>query len=145
MSSRQERDDAGTILKRIRGLLASLESKVATVESRLDEVTEASWRAVEALESEDGALVDGTSDTGETEAAKVELGPTTNVDIHFASNGTNAQMTVQVSEDGFEWHDLDTQTQSDAQAIHSYDVPWGYVRAFCDQNLQEIVISAKGQ
>lgn len=88
---------------------------------------------------------DSTVETGEIHKAQVRLGELlSKVDIALDANGANCQMTVEVSNDGSEWHQTDTQTLSSDQEIYQYDLAWRYVRAYANQNLGKIEISAKG-
>lgn len=109
----------------------------------LREFTQAVDRLVQALDlikTKKGQ----TTDPGIGDAAVVELGPLRRlVDIHFDTNGTST-MTVEVSNDGHEWHQFDTQDLTDDQDIFQLDVPWEWIRAHADQNVDKIEITSQG-
>lgn len=88
---------------------------------------------------------DSTVETGEIHKARIDLGEVlSKVDIALDANGANCTMTVEVSNDGSEWTQIDTQSLSDSEEVFQYDLAWRYVRAYADQNLGKIEISAKG-
>lgn len=88
---------------------------------------------------------DATVENTKANPAIVNLGPIiTAVDIFFKADGSNSQMTVEVSTDKAEWYVFDQQTLSDSSDVFQYDVSWRWIRAWTDQNIGKIEISAKG-
>lgn len=127
-------------------LLSELRNGSLTVtveEFNVDETALSS--AIDEYFDEISHVGDSTIENGEMNAAEVYLGDVTrHVDVFFRADGANSQMTVEVSTDGAEWHQFDTQTHSDSSEIYQYDAAWRYIRAYTDQNIGKIEISSKG-
>jgi hypothetical protein len=88
------------------------------------------------------------SGTGAANAAQLDLGTEGGrvpVDIAYDTTGS-ADLTVEVSSDGSNWHELEgTPAPSSAvNLVYQTDTAFRYVRAYLDQNRTEVEISAKG-
>jgi hypothetical protein len=67
------------------------------------------------------------------------------VDVAYDTSGA-ASLTVEVSSDASNWHALEGTPSPDSAVnlVYPTDTAFRYVRAYLDQNRNEVEISAKG-
>lgn len=96
-------------------------------------------------ESQLGPKTSTTTGTGSANAASVDLGQyIRHFSINFDSSGSSS-LTVEVSTDNSSWRSFDSQSFSSAnQDIYEYNTAFRYVRAYVDQNINRVEISARG-
>lgn len=95
-----------------------------------------------------GPLTATDSGTGSASAAQLDLGTEGGrvpVDVAYDTSGS-ADLTVEVSSDGSNWHEIDgTPSPTAAENfVFQTDTAFRYVRAYLNQNRNEVEISAKG-
>lgn len=100
------------------------------------------WTAgILSVEAAAGPITDQTTTTGASNAAELQLGQRSQVDVAYDLSAT-ATVTVEASSDGSTWRQRE-QISTDGEGTILINCAFEYVRAYADSNLNSIEIGAK--